>query len=549
MNDSFIRTSARTSVFHPELASNPNRHTGLSLVERLRGPIALGIVSLLAGACGGGGGDPSNLLVGGGGDWNKGVFEDAELFANRCENPRTGRSPITNLTYPDRNGSYRDENNFLRSWINDTYLWYREVPDLNPASYTDPQYYFSLLKTSAKTSSGQAKDQFHFTYNTDDYDALSQGGVTYGYGLNLFWPDNNMVITVAYTEPGSPAALANIPRGSVIQAVDGIVVADIQTASAYNTLIDALYPSTIGSAHTFTLQEPSSSSTRSVVMQSARVTIAPVQHVKTIETPTGVVGYLLFTDHTLTAEQALIDAMNQLSGVDDLIIDMRYNGGGYLDVASELGYMVAGESTTGKTFEQLQFNDKHPYVDPVTGAVLDPIPFHRTAVFQSNPQALPSLGLNRVFVLTGADTCSASESLMNGLRGIDVDVIQIGNTTCGKPYGFYPTPNCGTTYFSVQFRGVNAKNYGDFSNGFVPTSIDDGKARVRGCVVNDDFTHDLGDENEKRLAAALYFRANDACPGGGVGIDIQQKTTVAIGSSDGIVRKALPLQNKLHRAP
>jgi hypothetical protein len=59
-----------------------------------------------------------------------------------------------------------------------------------------------------------------------------------------------------------------------------------------------------------------------------------------------------------------------------------------------------------------------------------------------------------VFVLTGGGTCSASEAFMNGLRGVGVEVIQIGSTTCGKPYGFYAQENCGTTYFSIQFRLV-----------------------------------------------------------------------------------------------
>ena len=74
--------------------------------------------------------------------------------------------------------------------------------------------------------------------------------------------------------------------------------------------------------------------------------------------------------------------------------------------------------------------------------------------------ALPSLNLSRVFILATGSTCSASEAIVNRLRGIDVEVVLIGDTTCGKPYGFYPTDNCGTTYFTVQFAGANAKGLG-----------------------------------------------------------------------------------------
>jgi len=504
----------------------------------------IGSLPLFLSACGGGASSDTT--------WTEGVFKDADSFANHCENPRKGRSPITGSSYPDKSGSYKDENNFLRSWSHDTYLWYNEIVDRDPANYPDTFEYFSLLKTTAKTQSGKDKDQFHFTYNTDDYDALSQSGAIYGYGLNLVWSNEDTVITVAYTEPNSPAAIAAIPRGARIVEVDGIEVANPANNTEFNELLDALYPSTIGDAHEFVIQEWGADSTRTLTLQSANVTIAPVQHVKTIATESGTVGYLLFTDHTLTAEQALIDAVDDLNaeGINDLIVDLRYNGGGYLDIASEFGYMIAGETATnGKTFEKLQFNSQHPTYDPVTGERLKAIPFHKTAVFQNNPQSLPSLTLNRVFVLTGDNTCSASESIINSLRGIDVTVIQIGSTTCGKPYGFYPTPNCGTTYFSVQFRGVNAKNFGDYSDGFVPSATDDNQANIRGCTVSDDFSHDLGDENEARLAAALYFRENDTCPSTGASLGVLQKRSTNSNIHDGIMRKELARQNKLRRLP
>ncbi len=516
--------------------------------HRTRGVVLLIVTALFLSGCGGGGGDSSNPFTGSG--WKEGVFADASEFANQCEAPREGRSPVTGRTYPDRNGSYKDENNFLRSWSNDTYLWYSEIIDRNPASYSNTLEYFALLKTNAKTQSGKDKDQFHFTYNTDEYDALSQSGATYGYGLNLVWTENDTVITVAYTEPGSPAAFANIPRGSRILEVDGIVVAEVNSNTQFKKLIATLYPSSVGAAYEFVIQEPDSETPRTLTLQSANVTIAPVQSVKTITTENGTVGYLLFNDHTLTAEQALIDAVDYLDsvGIDDLVVDLRYNGGGYLDIASEFGYMIAGASATqGKTFEKLQFNDKHPTRDPVTGERLVPIPFHNTAVFQDNPQMLPTLSLNRVFVLTGDNTCSASEALINGLRGVDVSVVQIGGTTCGKPYGFYPQPNCGTTYFSVQFRGVNAKNFGDYSDGFVPSNSDNGQANVRGCSIADDFTHDLGDENEARLAAALYFRENNTCPSANVSLGLMMKPGVVNSVHDGLMRKEPALQNKLMR--
>ena len=81
---------------------------------------------------------------------------------------------------------------------------------------------------------------------------------------------------------------------------------------------------------------------------------------------------------------------------------------------------------------------------------------------------MPTLNLATVYVLTGAGTCSASEAIINGLRGVGVQVIEVGSTTCGKPYGFYPQDNCGTTYFSIEYKGVNDMGFGDYTDGFSP---------------------------------------------------------------------------------
>ncbi len=190
-------------------------------------------------------------------------------------------------------------------------------------------------------------------------------------------------------------------------------------------------------------------------------------NVKTLPAPNNMVGYMLFNDHIATAESELIAAINncKAANITDLVLDIRYNGGGYLDIASELAYMIGGSAITpGAYFERLQFNDRNPF-NPVT------TPFHTTSQNFDVPagQALPTLNLSRVYVLTTADTCSASEAIVNGLRGAGVAVNLIGGTTCGKPYGFYPRDNCSTTYFTIQFKGVNNAGFGDYPEGFTPT--------------------------------------------------------------------------------
>ncbi len=495
--------------------------------QRVLQCICLFVVLSLA-ACGGGGdGTGRSIPPGSGSGWQQGVFMDASSFAAQCQAPRSGIDPATNLAYPDVQGTTTDENNYLRSYSDDTYLWYDEITDRDPSLYSDTLTYFDLLVTDATTPSGQPKDKFHFTYDSEAWYQLSQSGVTAGYGAQWAMLSSTIPrdIRIAYTEPNSPAT--NLPqplaRGGRVLAVDGFDI-DVNTQAGVDALNAGLFPDSVGEQHTFTVLDLGAGVSRDVTMTTASITSAPVQHTQILSTPTGDVGYMAFNDHIATAEQALIDAVNQLNafdsgqGIDDLVLDLRYNGGGYLAIASELAYMIAGATrTAGQTFEEMQFNDKHPVTNPITGQALSPTPFYNQtlgAPFNAPPgQALPTLDLPRVYVLTGSGTCSASEAIMNGLRGIGVQVIQIGSTTCGKPYGFYASDNCGTTYFTIQFRGVNALDFGDYTDGFSPNNTPAGQAGtvIPGCSIADDFDKQLGDPTEGRLAMALAYRDGQSC--------------------------------------
>ncbi len=526
--------------------------TGLHLFAAL-------VASCALAGCGGGGGG------GGGGivappppasGWVAGSFLPASSFAGKCINPRSGTDPDTGQPYNEVLGTATDENNWLRSWSNDLYLWYSEIVDRDPGLSSTPDY-FKALKTTAIAPSGRDKDRFHFTYPTTQWQQLSQSGIEPGYGVAWAVAANlpPRRIVVAYTEPGSPASAAvpALERGEEVQSVDGTDVVSSNTQAEVDRFVAGLYPDNTGELHTFTLRQPRTGVVRTVQLQSAAVTKTPVRY-SPVTTTTGTVGYMLFNDHTAPAEQQLVAAFDSMrtAGVSDLVIDLRYNGGGYLAIASEVAYMIAGSAATaGQTFEKLTFNDKHPSIDPVTGAALTPVLFYdKTVGFSTTVgQPLPTLNLRRVYVLTGASTCSASESIINSLRGINVDVIQIGSTTCGKPYGFYPADHCGTTYFSVQFKGINAQGFGDYTDGFTPNNSPVvGGARGSGCSVADDFSYALGDLNEGRLAAALQYRNAATCPVAS-GNKPGPLSVFPREESDAVVPKSLWLQNRWLRLP
>ena len=176
----------------------------------------------------------------------------------------------------------------------------------------------------------------------------------------------------------------------------------------------------------------------------------------------------------------------------DLVLDVRYNPGGTMDVVASAGLMVGGTHVLGKTFAYVSPNQRVQQARVDAGQ-----PAGWTVVFAGAEQML---SLGRVFVLTTEETCSATEALINGLAPF-VSLQQVGSVTCGKPYGFDLLSNCGTTYFLISLQVSNAEHQGDYVDGLVP-----------GCQATDDLSHALGDPAEEMLAAALAVRESGPCP-------------------------------------
>ena len=555
-------------------------------------------LSLALAGCGGGGSSSGSSVAGTGGQGGT-TFPatipapDATDIApppaaasveKLCEAPRPAGTidPLTRQPYGDMLGSLTLEKQWIRAYVNETYLWFDEVPAINSnyfaigntVPYIEPSdniasskklltnsdvvtTYFNSQRTRATTPSGKPKDPFHFTYDTKVWAALATSGAGVGFGMDIALvaakPPRQAI--VAFTTPNTPATQAGIARGAQIITVNGV---DVANGSDLATLNEALFSPISGTRYTFSIRDLGATSARTVTLSAIDTTAVPVQNVGVLPAPNATVGYMLFNEHIATAEGQLITAVNQLkaanggAGISDLVLDLRYNGGGYLDIASELAYMIAGSSaTSGKAFERLSYNSKNPFGQTAAQATT---PFHSSTVGFGGTaanQPLPQLNLSQVFVLTGNGTCSASEAIMNGLRGAGIKVIQIGNTTCGKPYGFYSQDNCSTTYFTIQFKGVNNAGFGDYADGFIPAGTGTTANNLPGCAVADDYTHALGDPAEGRLAAALQYRASGSCPAP-LPSSVRLAGLLGFGSSIGVdpkLHRSALQENRFYRAP
>lgn len=456
--------------------------------DNMKKTVALVLFAMLS-ACGGGGGGGGGSGSGSGESVtpNPVVVETisyppSNTLENRCAKPRPNSA--------DRQGTVDNEKAYLRSFVDETYLWYKDVPsNLVAADYATPQAYFDVLKTPARTSSGALVDQFHWSQTTESWEAAASG-IAQDYGIQWGFqasspPRNWIVIEVA---PNSPAALAGVRRGDRLTSVDGVDFVNDNTVVGSTTMSAGLWPTSV-STHKFGFNAQAE-----ISLTPATYSTETVRKVKIIPTAKGNIGYFIFDTHIAKSEAELAAAIEQLrvANVSDLVIDLRYNGGGLIYIASELAYMIAGPSiTNGRVFERFTYNDKR-------SAQNLSLPFYG---YGTVGQALPYLGLKRVSLLVTHGTASASEGVINSLRGVDVQVDLIGDTTRGKPYGFVPQNNCGYTYFTIQFKGVNEKGYGDYADGFAPT-----------CKASDDYSHQRGDVDETMLKTALAHRLTGLCP-------------------------------------
>ena len=379
-----------------------------------------------------------------------------------------------------------EQKSWLAGYMDDWYFWYalKPSPDPNDTAFDSIDKFFAA-ELYQGTSATFPKDRWSFLQTSNSFEQFFGEGKTLGYGVSVAGlevagqPDQPL--RVRYVEPASPAA-GQIQRGETIVSINGKTSSELIGANDFSLLT----PAKEGDVISLVVRNGAGVE-RTVSIAAAVFTLTPVSDSATLVTPHGTkVGYVVLKDFISQSLPALDAAFTQFkaAGVHELVLDLRYNGGGLISVADALASYAVGPSAVDQPFAQLIYNDKHASSNTV----------HRFAAKAA------ALGVARVYVLTGQRTCSASELVINGLKPF-VEVVQVGDTTCGKPVGFLPTANCGTTYSAVNFESQNASGVGRYWNGLAPS-----------CPAADDLDHALGDAAERLTATALAHVDSGACP-------------------------------------
>lgn len=373
----------------------------------------------------------------------------------------------------------------LRAYFDDWYFWYQTSPKPDPGNAASLSDYFeSLLSTGSDPAA--PTDRWSYYGSTAAFQQFFTEGQTLGYGLMVNGLETSgrpdLPLYVRYVEPQSPAAQAGLVRGDRILSLNGRSSAEVIRAGD----LSALSPAAAGEV--LPMQIDHAGELRYLTLKAATYSLQPVTNQRVLGSPQGKrVGYVVVKDMVSQALQPITDAMVQFqgAGVTELVLDLRYNGGGLVSVGRDIASLIAGSRGAGHAYASLVYNDRKA------------AQYNTSFDFTTPPQAL---GLQRVYILTGARTCSASEQVANGLRGV-LDVVLVGGTTCGKPVGFNPADDgCGVTYSVVNFESVNALGQGRYFDGLVPQ-----------CAAHEDFTQALGAGSEPLLAVALKHADGGGC--------------------------------------
>ena len=378
---------------------------------------------------------------------------------------------------------------FIWKGMNLYYLWQEDVPDLSDdrfanqtalntflSGYPVPENLFNALRVD--------KSIDRFSWIVDDYLELEGQlqGTTKNNGVEFglsYKPGSTTEIFgyVRYIIADSDASTKEIKRGDFFTAVNGTQL----TISNYQSLLfssNETYTLNMGSYNGTTIIENG----KSVDLTKTVLSENPILINKVITSGSHKIGYLMYNAFYANYDSKLNEAFGTLKaeGITDLVLDLRYNGGGSVQTATRLASMITDtKKTYGKVFAKQQWNAKiNAYYEAENPTAL--FNYFTDKIGNTTINSLENL--TKVYILTSNNTASASELVINGLKP-HITVVQIGDKTVGKNVGsvtLYDSPTFGTQNRNPKHRYamqpivlkiVNSDGFGDYYNGLQPDHL------------------------------------------------------------------------------
>ncbi len=406
------------------------------------------------------------------------LFASCDSLKNKYEDKDKNKVvKIFGETQPPRVCNQDNRKIFVYKVMHDSYLWANETPSFTKEKILNFKDDKELLKALIVPS-----DKFSYIMKKEVHNNYFQAGVNVGFGFYPSLIDNGTNVNIDFVYPNSPAEKAGLKRGDVIVAIDGY---DIMQIRSSQVLLDKYFGPQEKNNRVFLKLQDS----KEIYITSGEFKINTVLYSNIFEQGEKTVGYFVFQNFIGTASNDINRVFKEFKkeNVNELILDLRYNGGGYLSIAKELVSLIGGDRVNGNIFNKVYFNQKYSNYNYVE------------YIEKTSPN---SLNLSRVFIITTSSSCSASELVINALKASsnNIEVIQVGSSTCGKPYGMLGGAYCDNYILPVQMENVNGDGEGAYVDGIAPM-----------CESIDDISLDFGDIYAPSLKAALFYINNDRC--------------------------------------
>ncbi|MGV3656315.1 MAG: S41 family peptidase [Chitinophagaceae bacterium] len=392
-----------------------------------------------------------------------------------CQKEVGREEVVPPATTPPPAGTHDAVKDTVLAYSQDIYLWYKQIPsNFDAQSHADPGKIMTALRQySMETGFTKPVDRWSFAIDRQSWDNASSG-IAGDLGLSVFFRGEND-LRVKSVEAQSPAGRAGVRRGWRVASINGN--SNMTTANSDFIVENVFY----SNSSSFTFVKPDNS-TAVITLKAATYKEQPVMLDTVYNINNKKIGYFVFNSFLGDTTQVYNQFSRLFSrfaseNVSDVVVDLRYNGGGYVSVQEKLANYLAPTAANGQLMMKQEYNDKYTR-------------YNSTELYKK----LGSLNLNRIFFIVSGSTASASELVINNLKPY-MDVILLGpSNTYGKPVGYFAIPVGSWYIFPVSFRSTNQKGEGAYFDG-LPVAH----------KVADGLDKDWGDVDESSLASAIRY--------------------------------------------